>query len=320
MRIPDVNDFIKDPPSYLRARAVQYGASRYLEKASLEQLDNREKHLYANIWTTYNDGSVREITNPGRREFFFSKIIELEVERKLRLGSRGNIQFDEAAIMDLACRSYTPVRPRIPPSLLTSPFLVRYSEIHFINDALSNGILKITPASRYNDSSLNSAQYDDELRHFAVTPRESIPFKLIGRTVAGGPEVTIPHRPLELFRFMEVPNFYVFCCAASFDCRMFNDFKADAALIIHGVEEFIKRVGHAVAQRVPSTFLHQNVRYYDPYAITRPSELIPAFSKNFSYAYQDEYRLVWKPSSETELEPFFINIGPMNDIAAMVEL
>jgi len=315
-----VDAFVKDPQSYLEARVAQYGVSRYLEKAAPELLDIREKNLYANIWTMYSDGRVRGITDPARREFFFTKIIELEAERKLRAGSRGNIQFDEAAIRDLASRDYTPIRPRAPPSLPTSPFLVRYSKVRYIKDALSNGVIKIHPASRYNDPSLNSAQYDEELRHFAVTPHERLRFELMGTTVPGGPEVTIPHQPLELFRFMEVPNFYVLCCAASFDCRMFNDFTADAALIIHGKDEFIERVGDAVAQHVPSTFSHQKVRCYDPYRIAHPSELIPAFSKNFSYAYQDEYRLVWKPPSETELKPFFINIGPMNDIAAMVEV
>ena len=313
------NSFVKNPQSYLEARAAQYGISRYLAKAAPELLDIREKNLHANIWTTYNDGRVRGITDPAHREFFFTKIIELEAERKLR-GSRGNIQSDEAAIRDLASRDYTPISPRTPPRLPTSPFLVRYSKERHIRDALSNGVIKIHPASRYNNSSLNSAQYDEELRHFAVTPHERIPFELMGTIVPGGPEVMIPYQPLELFRFMEVPNFYVLCCAASFDCRMFNDFTADAALIIHGKEEFIKRVGDAVAQHVPSTFSHQKVRYYDPYRIARPSEVVPAFSKNFKYAYQDEYRLVWKPSSGTELEPFFINIGPMNDIAAMVEV
>ena len=230
-----------NPQSYPEARAAQYGISRYLEKAAPELLDIREKRLHANIWTTYSDGKVRGITDPARREFFFTKIIELEAERKLRGGS-GDIQFDEAEIRRLASRDYTPIKPRTPPSLPTSPFLVRYSKVHYIKDALSNGVIKIHPASRYNDPSLNSAQYDEELRHFAVTPHEWIRFELTGTTVPGGPEVTIPHQALELFRFMEVPNFYVLCCAANFDCRMFNDFTADAALIIHGKEEFIKRV------------------------------------------------------------------------------
>jgi hypothetical protein len=315
-----VDAFVKDPQSYLKARVTQYGVNRYLAKAAPEWLDIREKNLHANIWTTYNDGRVRGITDPVRREFFFTKIIELEAERQFRTGPHGNIQFNEAAIMALASRGYTPISPRTPPRLPTSPFIVRYSKERYIKDALSNGVIKIHPASGYNDASLNSAQHDDELRHSAVTPHERLRFELRGTIVPGGPEITLPHQPLELFRFMEVPNFYVLCCAASFDCRMFNDFRADAALIVHGKEEFVKRVGDAVARQVPSTFSHQKVRYYDPYEIAHSSELIPAFSKNFMYAYQDEYRLVWKPSSGTEMKPFFINIGPMHDVAAMVEV
>jgi hypothetical protein len=105
------------------------------------------------------------------------------------------------------------------------------------------------------------------------------------------------------------------------DCRMFTDFQADAALIVHGKDEFIRRVGEAVAQPLPSAFSHGNVGYYDPYQIDNPSQLTPAFSKHFRYAYQDEYRMVWKPSEAgMQLEPFFVNIGPMSDIATMVEL
>ena len=314
-----VDAFVNDPQSYLEAKAAEYGVRRYLEKATPELLDIRDKDLRTNTWTTHNDGRVQAITDPARREFFFTKIIELEAERTLRAGSN-HIQFDEAAIRRSASRDYTLIRPRTPPSIPVSPFLVRYSKERHIKDTLNNGIIKINPATTYADPSLNAAQYDEELRHFAVTPHEHLLVRLIGADTPGGPEREIPHQPLELFRFMEVPNFFVLCCAASFDCRMFNDFTADAALVIHGKEEFIRRVGNAVAQQVPSTFSHQRVRYYDPYKIAQPSDLIPAFCKHFRYAYQDEYRFVWKPSSGMQLEPFFINIGPINDIAAMVEL
>jgi hypothetical protein len=314
-----VDAFIRDPQSYLEARVAEYGGTRYLEKTAPELLDVREKDLRANTWTTYSDGRVRAIPDPARRQFFFTKIVELEAERNLRAGF-GDIQFDEAAIRRLASRDYTPIRPRTPPSLPASPFLVRYSKERYIKHALSNGVIKISPATRYADPSLNSAQYDEELRHFAVTPHERVLFGLVGTDTPGGPEREIPHQPLELFRFMEVPNFYVLCCAAGFDCRMFKDFEADAALIVHGKEQFIRRLGDAVAQQHPSAFSHGKVRYYDPYRIANPSELIPAFSKHFRYAYQDEYRFVWKPPSGMQLAPFFINIGPMNDIAAMVEL
>ena len=319
MRSAAIDAFIRDSQSYLEARAAGYSRRRYLEKAALGLLDNREKDLRANTWTTNSDGNVRAILDPARREFFFTKIVELDVERTLRAGSKV-FQFDEAAIRRLASRGYNAIRLRTPPSLPVLPFLVRYSKESYIKDALSNGVIRISPASAYADPSLNSAQYDEELRHFSVTPHEHLVMRLYGTVTPGGPEREIPHKPLELFRFMDVPNFYVLCCAAGFDYRMFNDFEADSALIIHGKDEFIRRIGDAVAKEHPSEFSHDLVRYYDSYGITSPGQLIPAFSKHFRYAYQDEYRLVWKPSSGRQLEPFFINIGPMNDIAAMVEL
>lgn len=103
--------FIRDPRSYLAMRAAEYSRTRYLERAGPELLDIRERDLYANTWTTDNNGSVRAIPDPARREFFFSKIVELEKERRLRAQSSDNIQFDEAAISRLASRDYTPIRP-----------------------------------------------------------------------------------------------------------------------------------------------------------------------------------------------------------------
>jgi hypothetical protein len=124
---------------------------------------------------------------------------------------------------------------------------------------LNNGIIKINPATTYADASLNPAQYDEELRHFAVTSRERILSTLIGTDTPGGPEREMPYEPLKLFRYMEVPNFYVLCCAAGFDCRMFHDFDCDAALIIHGRAEFIRRLGYVVREHVQSAFLHGKV-------------------------------------------------------------
>jgi hypothetical protein len=107
-----VEAFVRDSQSYLLEKATQYRGSRYLEKAAPESLDIREWNLKANIWTTDGDGRVSGITSPVRREFFHTKIVELEAERKIRSGSRVESRFDEAAIINEASRDYTPINLR----------------------------------------------------------------------------------------------------------------------------------------------------------------------------------------------------------------
>ena len=51
-----------------------------------------EKDLLANTRTTYGDGRVRAITDAAHRQFFFTKIIELEAECLPRAGSGAAIR------------------------------------------------------------------------------------------------------------------------------------------------------------------------------------------------------------------------------------
>lgn len=58
--------------------------------------------------------------------------------------------------------------------------------------------------------------------------------------------------------------------------------------------------------------------YYDPY--TTP-QIVPIFNKNFRYLYQNEYRFAWTvPEGERSLKEFFVELGPLHDIAEFLEL
>jgi hypothetical protein len=52
----------------------------------------------------------------------------------------------------------------------------------------------------------------------------------------------------------------------------------------------------------------------------RRDQLVPIFSKNFRYLYQNEYRFAWIVTAEDALKPFLVELGPLNDIAEMLEL
>jgi len=155
------------------------------------------------------------------------------------------------------------------------------------------------------------------LQHHAVTPNQQVVFKIFGRLTPDGPEEEIPVRPLELYRYMNVPPFYVLCLASRFDFRMFHDFDADAALLIHNSNEFARRVNTAMALVVDAEPDMRDVQYYDPYQVRR-EQLIPGFSKHFRYAYQNEVRMIWRPKSGTTPAGIFVKAGPLGDIAQLV--
>ncbi|MGE0822726.1 MAG: hypothetical protein AB7G75_10395 [Candidatus Binatia bacterium] len=313
-----IEEFIADPISYMRRREREYSERRYLRNAHKKALATRRIDIYANMWTTDINGSVRRISDPARRAFFLTKLIELEVENDIRHRSRGRI-VDEKQIRIIASRKYKRVRLKTVPTIPKGNFLVRYSKKEYIEKAFVEGSIRIAPAASYADSSLNAAQFDEELRHFSVTPDKQLLFKVYGSDTPGGPERELPVTPLEFFQYMEVQNFYVLCCAASFDCRMFHDFEADAAIIIFDPDTFITRINSAVLNHVQSQLKHGKINYYDPYLVER-SQLVPGFFKHFRYAYQDEYRLIWEVSPQILLQPFFVNIGSMYDVADFVEL
>ena len=189
---------------------------------------------------------------------------------------------------------------------------------HIVN-AFDRGALRIAPASSYDDPSLNSAQADKELEHVAITPNEHLIFKLYAQD-ADGNEIEAPVRKKELFRYMLVPDFYVWCCGLGYDARLFHEFQADTVLIVRDKEKFRTRLSTPVARTLPKQNMTDGpLRYYDPYTIRR-EELVPIFSKHFRYLYQNEYRFAWDAPSGETIKPFFVELGPLHDIAEVLEL
>lgn len=161
---------------------------------------------------------------------------------------------------------------------------------------------------------------DEELQHHVRTPNERIAMKLYGKHSPDGPEIEITPQWGDLFRYLQVPNFYVWCCGLGYDARLFKEFEADAALIIIDQKAFADRLSRAVSEQQPNgRFEHGGIGYYDPYT-TQRSQMVPAFSKNFKYLYQNEYRYVWWMPEGEMLNPFFVELGSLEDIATIVEL
>ena len=112
-------------------------------------------------------------------------------------------------------------------------------------------------------------------------------------------------------------NYYVYCMTHSLDYRLFDDFEADACVIIRDPAAFKIRLQEAVRGQLPNWVDWDDlVTYIDPYL--HPKGGIDLFfSKHFRFWYQHEYRFSWIPQSETRnhLEPFFVELGSLEQIS-----
>lgn len=314
---PELQAFIEAPEAYFAARAEWYERERYLRHVHETRLEERLADLGANLWTTDEHGAAVRIWEPPRRQFVLARILDVLQEQLIRAGSPGPLDFDEGALRAGAVGDYTPLPLEGPLPTVGAAALVRFSKRSFLEGSLREGRFRLNPAATYADSSLNAAQADDELQHHAVTPNEQIMFRMWGSRTPDDPVEEIHSTPLELYRYMQAPPFYVLCLSDRFDFRMFHDFKADAALVIHDRETFLLRLNAAVGAVLPSEAAHGPVSYYDPYRVRRP-QLIPGFSKHFRYAYQNEFRATWRPHAGETPEPIDVAIGDIRDIAELV--
>ena len=301
-----------DPEKHLE----HYKATRYLRHATDEALTERLDDIATNLWSTGRDGDLTPIRDQTHRATLLGLYIDTLHEQKLR--NPADLEFSEAELRARVSAGY--VAPKLKRPVDFEPTcLAKFSKRRFIFDAFDKGIIRVAPAQSYQDSSLNPAQKDDELSHHVRTPNEQIVFKMYGLDEHGR-AIELHPKPLELFRYMEVPNFYVWCCGLGYDARLFKEFNADAALIVKYIGAFTKRFSDAVRAQLPTAaFESGGIGYYDPYN-TRHEQLIPGFSKHLRYRYQNEHRFVWKVENPAELTPFFVELGPLHDIATVLEL
>jgi hypothetical protein len=193
------------------------------------------------------------------------------------------------------------------------PYLVRYSKYDHIMDVYKRGCIQLAPATSYTDPSLNPARQDDEL-----TSRIDIDTRLFQVVGPHGHNIGRRYPIKSTFN----TDFYVLCTSSCLRARMFLDFAgSDACLIITDTEAFKARLFRELACALPGFSLQaERVEYYDPLCVS-PSEIRSIFWKHFRYSYQEEVRFTAIPLEPiTVLEPVFVKIGSLEDIATLVDV
>jgi hypothetical protein len=204
-----------------------------------------------------------------------------------------------------------PHPPLIAPN---SSRIFRFGQGAHLEGTLSQGHIRVAPASEYKGTGLNAAQSDNELRK----PHFSHGSKVKAQTEDG--------KPFEIKGFLEYSksggDYYTVCASREYDRRLQRAFGVGAALAIWDVDEFSARLAAAVAKTLPGwTYFDLPTEYYDPYRLEPKQHVTNQFSKNFSYAYQREYRFMWRSKQPLDkpLEAFFVDAGDLTDIATLLD-
>jgi len=299
---------------------IEYYHYPYLILETDENIVDRFTDLMVNIVDISKECKIVPtpgMQNDARLMKFFTEIIEETNWRGVLtrdVASRATNPIAEYFNdgVPLGCRMFGN-REHVPKK-----WIVKYSKSQYVKDMLEFGRFRISPASEYSKGSYIKAIKDLE------TAR---PYKLkaLSDLLKGGDTVEAHGMKMKIqngFIPMEVmiDDYYLFSSCKEIDRRMPTDFEADAALVVKNKTEFIKRLRNAMLQNFPTwEFSEGEVYYYDPYNDI-PRDQNQEFWKHFSYSYQKEHRCVLRPRIQNfeKLAPFFIEIGPLSDIAEAV--
>lgn len=299
----------------------EYYKFPYLLLESSDAIEERFADVFANAVDLSIDGKIvlNLVANDGWFGYIFTELIE-------ETNWRGLLTRDLIANATRPIGAYfqdgDPLGVRMfgDRKTLGGHGLVKYSKREFVEDMYRHGRFRISPASYYSKGGHLKAVKDFEtsrsykLRALneAMRGEEAIEVKGMSMKITNG---VIPFE-------VEMVDYYLFSTCKDIDRRLPTDFEADAALVISDRRQFVERLKRAMLDRKPDwQFIAAEVQYYDPYKHT-PKDRNQEFWKHFSYAYQKEHRCVLRPKITIHdgltLDPFFLELGPMGDIAEIV--
>lgn len=188
--------------------------------------------------------------------------------------------------------------------------ILKFGKLHHLEEMLSRGRVRFAGAKSYGEATLTVAQQDNELEVEVFADSADVRvYKVDQQTLEPTGEI----KPIGQVSFLlESPSdYYISCFTSTFDPRFFNDFNADAFLLINDPHRFVTTISSAFEPIAPGwTGKATFVNYYDPLNAKVPKDVF--FEKSTQYEYQKEYRIALRPPQVVPiLEPFFLDIGSL---------
>jgi hypothetical protein len=283
---------------------VKYEKYRYLKNVTDYELDKRYQDLFRNFYILVRpERHIIPVNSFLSSWYWYRKEHQTRYEFFLRNRTcslplpfpRGN---------------YTaPVRPKGPNAC---NILFRYGDSRFMVPFFKSGEIRISLASIYKDGPVLDPRTDDELNIHRHLPGQYTSIK-----TKNGKEIPFIGDVHEIY---SIPmNFYTLCMSTDFEPKMFEEFGYDSCLIINDPDQFTERLETSTKNLMSNSYFHHNpVEYFDPYEPYNNQYLAPEMCKDFSFAYQMEYRFIWVPYDNTlKKEYIFIRIGSLEDICEL---
>ena len=303
-------------PSYSDAWRERYANSRYLEFLSVDDLQKRYVDLLDNVLAFRPDGTPH-FDGLGADTGWTRRIADVYAEVDLRSLAAAWLKTVEQTVLD---RPYANVKKAMQAfgSRRFTPerAVIKYGRRDHMVDLLEQGRLRLTPASNYDDPSLNPAIRDAELEFCTYLP-PGTQFRIELKPGSGVFEDIF--RIAGLIKYTNrCENYYVFCTSATFDPRAFDDFGYDACVLIHDFEELIERIK---VQPAPARSLSAgSTVYLDPYMPHRAAPSVELM-KHIRYEYQMEWRIFWTdPLPTPPLQPYFMELGNLSSFCELITL
>ena len=268
----------------------QYRENRYMSGLTNAELDLRFADIFTNSTILTEEGKI----GIGDIEWMekFTHLLEEFAYRGLGMPPNDSIQRRLAIPEPSASTLGAKVRIDYPKGIPESFTLFKYGNSKFLQSLIEDGAVRLLPASRYDDPSLNTAIEDKELEFV----------KIVGH---------------KRFRYSSTRDFYCFCSSWIHSDRLVGDFGADAVLVIRDPHEFFIRLATALDEKDFDIYFNR-VAYIDPLLLGTDEHVRDiALAKHMRFTYQFEHRWIAMPRTPIELKERKLVLGPLADIAEL---
>lgn len=288
---------------------LEYEGYRYLERVPTDKLEKRYIDIIRNLVRIVSrDRDVIPINSFLSSWYWYRKEFQTRLEFHFR-GATPPINPPEGIPNNNG--GDAPERPKFPSSC---DVLFRFDESRHVVPFVKNGSVRIGLASRHKSGMPSDPRTDDELRKHSFMPG-----KYSKITTKSGNNIPIFG---DIKYTMSSNDYYDLCMTCGYHKELFSDFKVDACIVILKPEIFAERISKTAKRHLHDfDFFHGPIQYYDPFNIGQ-NELINTFmSKDFSFAYQMEYRFIWFSEKNTVTDNYILlNIGSIEDISYLYKL
>ena len=319
----------------------EYIANRYCRYETRKELHQRFQDIWANTFVLKPSGRMGLTTDEDWYRLQQHVLTELLLRGEPATPSNRHPRVQEARPFfdgDL-CRRAAAI---VSAQGTSHDVLVKYGKREHMEALLREGAVYLNSATSYGQAAHNQAVRDDELaidfqggyvREADPAPfydRDHPPPESIAESGDGfHPIHKLPELAADQYATMTIrmaTDYWMFCMADVLDQRLFADFEADSCLIIRR-RPFVQRLLRAATIQLPNVDRYLGaVQYVDPLgarlAGVNVTQSLPIhMTKVFRYAYQREIRFAFLPRTfKQRLEPRFLRIGPISDIAEFLPL